>query len=354
MRASYPNVAFQTGYGKFLLLGRATERPDRDHPGVQRFFFTMIVLVATAGIAAAEKPSIAILGLDVQARRPSPESVAMAKQLTSALRARAGAAGSPYTLADVDHALADVRVVEGCERETPKCLGNVGADLNVDMLMWGKIVPAKDGGHQVSLWLLDVPPRRIVRSLTDAVPPIAQATRAADIDRVTRRLYARIAGKGTHGTLTVKSNVADGAVFVDGELEAHLVNGLARIPLPGGRYRLRLEVDGFRAHESTATIVVDEESIVDASIETDGRCDFDDARERGDAHVKNESHGAAVVAFEEALGCKTDPGVMAKAFVASCMSKQVDKARGHYAGLPPKLQRKHRAACLRNGIDPRK
>jgi hypothetical protein len=310
-----------------------------------KMIYALAVVAAMAGVAEAKPATIAILGLDVKATYLTERDVAIAKQLTTALRARAAASGRPYVLAPgTNKELIDERLINECTTESPKCMAKIGANLGVDVLVWGRIAPAQDG-YQVSLWLLEVGPARVARSLTDVM-------RTSMIDRFAKQSYARISGKGTTGTLVVKVNVEVGSVFIDGDLQAHLVKGLARIALPEGRYRLQVESAGYLRFENAATVVVDEESVVDVVLEPKPTCDFLDARTRGDFHVQNESFAAAVVAYDEALRCRADVGVQVKVFVAACKSKQADKARAYYAGLSAKLQRKHRAACTKNGIDP--
>jgi hypothetical protein len=71
------------------------------------------------------------------------------------------------------------------------------------------------------------------------------------------RRWARVAFEAldnVHGELVVRSSIDRGIVLVDGEVRATLVNGVARLRLPEGRFKIALEADGYRRREEIVVI----------------------------------------------------------------------------------------------------
>jgi hypothetical protein len=82
-------------------------------------------------------------------------------------------------------------------------------------------------------------------------------------------------------------------------------------------------------------------------------CDFDALRAAGDDHMNAGEHAAALASYEAALGCKRDPIVLVKTFVAACNARAATKARLYFPQLPADRQPALSQACLRFGIDPK-
>src|SRR5258706_7542148 len=89
------------------------------------------MLVAAAGVARAE-PSVAVLGIE-----PVDVPDASAVQLTDALRQRAAATGGVRLVQGKD--LVEMKMIFGCDGETPACMAQAGKSLGADKLLYGTL-----------------------------------------------------------------------------------------------------------------------------------------------------------------------------------------------------------------------
>jgi len=118
-----------------------------------------------APAVAMPQRKIAILGIEALHHVDAQ----IATELTRALRERAKAGIGPYELGPGrDAELIDEKILNNCENEAPACMAAIGYDLGVDVLMFGKIELAS-GGYGVTLKLLDVKKKKVVRSLTRTI-----------------------------------------------------------------------------------------------------------------------------------------------------------------------------------------
>jgi hypothetical protein len=212
-----------------------------------------LCVLAVVGLAAAPsaahaapKPKVAILGLELKddGTGIDERSANIARMLTDALRKRANVQNGPYNLSPgSDKELVDAMLLGGCgsSAETD-CMVRIGGDMAADFLIFGRL--EKQGkGFQVSLTLLDIGKKTIVRRLSDIIP--AGETGQVDLDRWGKSLYSRLAGVSNKGSITVTANVESGQVFIDGVPKANLVKGKAQISgLDEGKVKVRVESDG--------------------------------------------------------------------------------------------------------------
>ncbi|KAB2893226.1 MAG: PEGA domain-containing protein, partial [Kofleriaceae bacterium] len=213
-----------------------------------------LAVLAVASPAFAGKPSIAILGLEiVDDGSMDAKATQFAEALTEALRQRARAGTGPFALAPgSDKNLIEMKLLSGCESEANACMAAIGAELAADRLLYGK-VEKRSNGYQVSLKLLNVETKSAERSTTEVVP-FGEASGAA-LTNWGKKLYAKITGATTQGTLVVKANVDAGTVFLDGEARGNIVGGTARITgLDAGDYKLAVEADCYLRHEGKVTV----------------------------------------------------------------------------------------------------
>lgn len=231
---------------------------------------SLVVALATlsslAAIAAA-KPSIAILGLEVKESGGTIDEKAttVASELTDALRARAQIATSPYSLApDSNKELLELKLLSDCGDETPKCMAQMGDELSAEHLLYGRITKRKDG-YQVSLDLLDVKKKSMVRSTSELIP--FSETSAAGLQKWGRSLYNRLTGVSDEGTLVIRANVDKGTVYVDGELKTTLQAGSARITgLSAGPHTVGVESDGYETYAGEVDIKAGDDSNLDVAM----------------------------------------------------------------------------------------
>ncbi len=212
-------------------------------------------ILLMASPAAARKPSIAILGLEVidDGTTLDAKTTQFAEALTEALRQRARAGTGPFALAPgSDKNLIEMKLLSNCESEANACMAAIGAELAADRLLYGK-VEKRANGYQVSLKLLNVETRAAERSTTEVIP-FGEASGTA-LSTWGKKLYTKITGTSNQGTLIVKANVERGTVYLDGNARGNLVGGTARIAgLDAGDYRLMIEAECYLRHEGKVTV----------------------------------------------------------------------------------------------------
>ena len=100
----------------------------------------LFLIALTSSTALANKPTVAILGLEVV--DPSgidATSTSVARDLTEGLRARAKAGTGPYQLAiGSDKELIDEKLIHNCD-ELIGCMSEIGKNLGAKYLITGKV-----------------------------------------------------------------------------------------------------------------------------------------------------------------------------------------------------------------------
>lgn len=211
-----------------------------------------MVLLAALGSAAAAKPKVAILGLEVVGDL-DPEQTRLAKQLTVGLRDRANAGSGPYVLApNSEKELVDEKLMNNCGTEALSCMSPIGLSLHADYLMYGKIEKVNKGYH-VTIKLLRVANKLPMPTYSEIIP-ISEIK--ADPKSVAKRVYARLTASD-EGTLTIRvSNVDRATVHVDDEPRGTTSSGVLTISLAEGRRRIAVVATekGWKRHEQTLSI----------------------------------------------------------------------------------------------------
>src|SRR5947209_5622762 len=120
---------------------------------MRRYLLTIIAValaLLVARTATAAEVSVAVLGIE-----PIDVPESLAQQLTDALRLRATSTAGVHMVQGKD--LIEVKMVFGCDGETPQCMAQAGKSLGTDKLIYGTL---KKGGTKVNvivaLKLLDV------------------------------------------------------------------------------------------------------------------------------------------------------------------------------------------------------
>lgn len=223
------------------------------------------LFVALFCSVAAAKPKIGILGIEAvvgAGGKIDDADTKVAKDLTAALRERAGTS-STYQLVDENRELVDEKLMNNCASEAPACMGPIGQQMKVDVLLFGSIQATKQGGvegYKVNLKLINVPKRAPMQSLPNEFIPLTQ-TKGAGLANWARTAYKRLTGETSGGTLVVKvTNADDGTVLINGERRDSLKSGQATIALDEGRYRVSIESGGFRVWEDKEITIRDGET----------------------------------------------------------------------------------------------
>lgn len=222
-----------------------------------RVLGALLLITLAASSAWADKPKVAILGLEVY--EPSGNidqpSTAVARDLTEGLRLRAKSGTGPFQLAaGSEKELIDEKLINGCDSEAIACMAEIGKSLGADYLMYGR-VERKPDGYAVTINLLNVNKKKFERARTPLIIPFTQRD-ATSLAAAARQAYNDLTGVSALGTLVIKANVERGTVFLDDEPRGSLASGSATISsLPEGRYRLAIEADGYqRGQEVVITI----------------------------------------------------------------------------------------------------
>jgi hypothetical protein len=238
------------------------------YPGV---VLCIAAAVWPARVAWADKPRIAVLGLEV-AQGPGggidPGAQLIAREITKELRQRVQSPACPYVMApNSSKELLDEKQLMSCENEAPDCMVVIGAGLASDALLYGR-VEKRGQGFRISLKLLDIK-RKQVQPAVDELPG------GGGVPGVSRRLYRKLigAGPGGNATLIVKARsdsggpIRGGTVFIDDEQRGQLVNGkLTVTEVDDGRHTVAIHAGGFRRFEEIVTVRGGEQATLDAQL----------------------------------------------------------------------------------------
>ncbi len=211
----------------------------------------LVLAVCLGQTAWAEKPKIAILGLEAApgAQGVEPDTTDLARKLTKELRARAKLGGGGYTVApNSDKELTDEKLLMSCDNEAPACMAVIGAGLAAQVVMYGRVEKKADS-YKVTLKLLDVKAKALADQTGGDLPidgPIAPFA---------KKLYLKLAPEDTPSSLVVTANSDHGRVMIDEGLKGKLVHGTATITgLSDGRHTVGIESDGYERYQQTVVI----------------------------------------------------------------------------------------------------
>jgi len=214
----------------------------------------LFLIALTSSTALANKPTVAILGLEVV--DPSgidSASTSVARDLTEGLRNRAKSGTGPYQLAiGSDKELIDEKLIHNCDSEAIACMAEIGKNLGASFLIYGRLEKRADG-YAVTINLLNVDKKKMEKAKSPLT--IAQKEPAA-IAAAARKAYNDLTGATEAGTLVITANAQRGTVLLDDEPKGSLTSGTITLTgLKEGRYRLAIEADGYqRSDELVVTV----------------------------------------------------------------------------------------------------
>jgi hypothetical protein len=172
-----------------------------------RLLLSLALVLALAGIAAAEKTKVAVLGLEV-AGSIDGESTSFGRRLTEMLRAKVNQSPRFMLAANSLKDLLDEKLANSCETEANTCMAVIGGKLKTQFLVYGKLEKRqKDGkdGYQFSMTSLDVD-AKTDKKWGDWIPysDFADGGLDARVQRGFETLLGKDAGTtGTTGTIGI-------------------------------------------------------------------------------------------------------------------------------------------------------
>jgi hypothetical protein len=203
---------------------------------MRRYLTVVAMLVALSpatGNAAGQDVGVAVLGIE-----PIDVAQALAQQLTDALRQRTAATSGVKLTQGKD--LIEVKMVFGCDGETPTCMANAGRTLGADKLLYGTVKKASKNTVTVALKLLDVKSATVEKFVNDTVP--RRELSLGQVGTAAARWFGQLLEIEVKPTLTVSSDPAGANVTVDGQ-------GFGRTPvtlrdLSAGQHTVVLSAPG--------------------------------------------------------------------------------------------------------------
>jgi hypothetical protein len=229
-----------------------------------------LVWLCLGGPAWANKPKIAILGLEVipgPSGTVDPLVTQVARDITTDLRQRVQSDASPYTMAqNSTKELTDEKLLMSCDNEAASCMAVIGAGLSADFLLYGHI-ERRGEVYRVSVRLLDVKTKTFQTTGEDM--PVGSP--AANMSkRLYTKLFGDVAAPGT-GVIVVKVRTQSGTptdgsrVMVDDVLRGVLTKGKLTVTGVGdGPHVVAIEAPGYPRYEGLATVRPGKPATLDA------------------------------------------------------------------------------------------
>ena len=151
-----------------------------------RWLIAMLLCVTATARASPHK--VAVLPLE-PTLTPAPAEARFAVDVTTELRA---AMAADFTIVAARFAsLAAAKRVARCSTEATACMAVLGAQLGADLLVFGKI-RRTSSGYQVTVKLLDVGRRRVLRIVSDEI--VANDASGPRLVSAVQATYARLVG----------------------------------------------------------------------------------------------------------------------------------------------------------------
>jgi len=279
----------------------------------------LFLIALTSSTALAQKPTVAILGLEVV--DPSgidATSTSVARDLTEGLRARAKAGTGPYQLAiGSDKELIDEKLIHNCD-ESIGCMSEIGKNLGANYLIYGRL-EKKPEGYVVTINLLNVDRKKMEKAKS---PLTITQKESAAIATAARKAYNDLTGTTELGTLVITANAQRGTVLLDDEPKGNLNSGTATLTgLKEGRYRLAIEADGYQRSPEVVVTIRSGETATQPVTLVEGK--KDDLKHEYSGTTSQKSGGAVKYAV---FGVAVAAGLASGGFWAYSYSKEQDAA----------------------------
>lgn len=227
---------------------------------------TMSVLVA---IMAASVPVHAQNGTVVLGLRSVEGDDALANRLTDSLR-RSAKQNTSWRVSAREVSLAQMSLVHGREDPDPSCLTDIALGLKADKLVYGTLQHASGGDearYRVTIQLFDRQDGGIVKRASETFP--SDATGEDALTRLADRLIASLLDRhATTGRLTVRANVPEAIVWLDGERAGALVDGtLVLREVEAGVHTIKVDANGYQPYSTTTTVDAGKQARLQVSLQ---------------------------------------------------------------------------------------
>jgi hypothetical protein len=205
-----------------------------------------LVLVLVSTIAAAEKPTLAVLGVVPlePGTAPDPALVKASGTLGTSLRRQIA---KHYRVTGTVKQTGEVRRTGDCSIEETPCAAKLGTQLGADFALAGEL-HRRTSHFELKLAIVDVATKKRVRLMREKIPS------TANLEKVAKRAIDKLTGKGESGELVVIANVPRAEVYIDDELRGELFERRATITLPQGRYKLSVRAAGKKPFEDMVNV----------------------------------------------------------------------------------------------------
>jgi PEGA domain len=188
--------------------------------------------------------------------------------LTGALRSRVrGASG--WSLSETTLTLSMLTAALKCPKiPDPACLVKIGDQLKADRFVWGTMqkVPGNMVKVDLHLWARGKPDVTAGDSYTDNL----KDQNDERLQRIAQRLFDRLTGSTSSGSLVVHAGDGGGIVMVDGQRRGSLEKGDATIELPSGTHAVEVRVQGYAWAKESVTITAGKEARLNVTLVAEG------------------------------------------------------------------------------------
>lgn len=224
-------------------------------------------VVATPGRAEA-KQKLAVLGVEAEDANDSTSDTTanLARWLTQGLRARAGKTSKYEVPASANKDLAEMKLLSDCLDEKPECMAQMGKDLGVERMIFGKLSKTKQGWN-VSLKLINIQTRSVDGKTWEKQFAAGDATEDG-MKKIATAAFADLTGTVAAGSIELQANVDTGTIYIDGTPKGMVSGRAASIAdLPDGTYTVAVDSEGHKRWEKNVSVKAGEPTLVVAELE---------------------------------------------------------------------------------------
>lgn len=216
----------------------------------------LVVLLAPTTVLAQAKGPVHVVNLD-----SDDATEDHADGLTAALKSKVRATAGWQMAESTDSLSMLIPALKCPPRPDAGCLQRIGDQLKTDRFFWGSVTKATTP-HQVTaevhLWMRGKPEQSVKESYSDNLKDQNDEV----LKKMAARIFERLTGAGTEGTVTIHSPVEAAQIFVDGQPKGALTAGAASLTLPAGTHQIELRAEGYAPQGQEVSIVTGSESSI--------------------------------------------------------------------------------------------
>lgn len=220
----------------------------------------VICAIVFGGATAFADAAIAVLDIEAEGAE------AVGKQITETLRQRVSSTPGQRLLPGKD--FIEIKLVFGCDGESPSCLAQAGRSLGADKLVFGILKrsgPARLGAWALNLKVLDVKTQLFESQLNQTFSK--REFSAAAVSNISGRWFGSLFEGNARPAMTVTSNPSGAAVVIDGQL-------VGRTPLivreyAAGAHTVAVSIAGHQTAIRTVDLRAGSTQEVNVKLETE-------------------------------------------------------------------------------------